>query len=472
MLGAAAVVLALVFAWSRLFGIHDSLLFFIDMGRDANVLLTWQTTGRPPLLGPQTSALPFNQSAWYFYLLYPGFLLTHGSAFSAIYTTVVLYLIVWGALLWVVRKEKVWPWLLLAVGALVVVHPQFVIQNRFVWNPSWVGPSVLISVVALTKVWKQWSWRWLVVWAVASAAAVSFNYSAAPAVLAAVLLLMWRWRLRAIWFGVALMAAELWFNLPTLAFEVRHHFALTKMMLFQEKLPQTQADLVSKIADMTRFGIELPHPVLQWVWPCLLVLVASVVAWEWYRHQTTERAQLLRITAVWWFVTLAVTLMVPVSILSHYIFGYVTLGLVVIALLPRKIAILVVAVLLCFWLQPARLASYVRPARRTVAQMERCFAAVCADHHQPLFASVQAGFHPFHAAQEHRFLLRKAGCTVPEIDVTPNGAEYMAVVIDDSEYSHGKTAYNELTQFGASTPVKKYLCQDNFQVLLLKRHDR
>jgi len=62
-------LLAILFVILRLYNINNSLFFINDTGRDMAVLQSWQNTGKIPLLGPQTSALPINQSAIYFYLL-------------------------------------------------------------------------------------------------------------------------------------------------------------------------------------------------------------------------------------------------------------------------------------------------------------------------------------------------------------------------------------------------------------------
>ena len=86
-----------------------------------------------------------------------------------------------------------------------------------------------------------------------------------------------------------------------------------------------------------------------------------------------------------------------------------------------------------------------------------------------MYVSVQAGFHSFHAGQEHRFLMRRNGCMVPTLDEEPTAANLHAVVADFSTYDHNKTAYNELTQFGPSTVAREYMCSDNFKVYILQR---
>src|SRR3989344_7867789 len=125
------LILILAFAFTRLYRLHDSLLYFIDIGRDDNVLLDWYQTGKPPLLGPQTSAIYFKQSAVYFYLLYPLFIVTHFSAFSTIYTTVIIYCLTLIAALALVRGHPVLRRTVMVFWLLAIFQPQVVIQTRF-----------------------------------------------------------------------------------------------------------------------------------------------------------------------------------------------------------------------------------------------------------------------------------------------------------------------------------------------------
>lgn len=70
------------FIFLRVYRLPSTLFFFNDMGRDLLVLWESWEHKKPFLLGPQNSALPFNQPALYFYSLYPAFLLTGMSLFT------------------------------------------------------------------------------------------------------------------------------------------------------------------------------------------------------------------------------------------------------------------------------------------------------------------------------------------------------------------------------------------------------
>lgn len=85
-----------------------------------------------------------------------------------------------------------------------------------------------------------------------------------------------------------------------------------------------------------------------------------------------------------------------------------------------------------------------------------------------MFVSLQ-GFYGFHAGPEYRFVFKKAGCDIKDVETEPSAASFMATVIDNSTYEHGKTAYNELTLFGSSKVDHAYTCDGNIQVMILKK---
>ena len=127
-----------VFIFFRLYKITNSFLFFGDPGRDFLVLENWLITHKPPLLGPQTSALPFNQSAIYFYLLMPLYLITGKSLFSTIYTYVIVYSFAYIIGFLGFRHKPRLLQILLVSFYLISLQPQYIIQGRYIWNPSFV----------------------------------------------------------------------------------------------------------------------------------------------------------------------------------------------------------------------------------------------------------------------------------------------------------------------------------------------
>ena len=98
-----SLLLILLFLFSRLFNLNSTMFFINDMGRDMLVIRDWLDSGKPPLLGPQTSALPINQTALYFYMMLPGYLLTNGSPLALFYTFCVMWVAVFIYGLWLLK---------------------------------------------------------------------------------------------------------------------------------------------------------------------------------------------------------------------------------------------------------------------------------------------------------------------------------------------------------------------------------
>jgi|GEM_PF-572520 len=487
-----ALILSCSFVWLRFYKIEVSLAFFNDIGRDFLELWEWQMTGKPPLLGPQTSALPFNQSAVYFYLLMPLYMVTGASLLSTIYTCGLVQAgLIWLGCWWTAKHQPSWQKQLWLLIVLLALQPQMIIQQRFVWNPSfvagWLAIGLLMIWQLLSTPLKNWRWSWLAIWGGAISLAASFTYSVAPVVLAVgVLSFIW-WRFRAIklWFWAA--AGMVVWNVPTLVFELRHQFLLTNLMLHGDKLSQVPTSWQTKFWELGQYLVGLAPgmvptqlPLSQIIWLTWVGLVAGWLLkelfnwWQWRKTETNWQQFSPRFifTASWWLLSLIITVLMPVAVQSHYVFGILLLGLASLVILPHWSRWLVMAVLVSSWLQPSWFQLYWQPARHSLTELEACSQQVCQAVKEPLFVSIQAGYHPYHNGTEYLYLLRRAGCDVKDVANFPNSADLMAVIVDDSVYEHGKTAYNELTLFGRSKVQETFSCQSNLQVLLLaKTHD-
>lgn len=486
-----ATALLVVFVGLRLWRLHESLFFFGDLGRDFLVLQQWIETGKPPLLGPQTSALPFNQSAWYFYLLLPGYLLFKSDLANTVYSSLVIHSVVFSALIWVLwrrRSSLFWPvWL---AAALLAIHPQMVLQQRTVWNPSFVALSLLVGVV-LSLVWRELkqtsahtlrSWfayeQWLPLadaWILRAsslclALAIGFSYSAAPAVLVWLILLSlkqkqwWRWWLN---FGISLGLVFA----PMALFELRHDFPLTKMMLFQEKLAQHGTDLATKLSALSRFVVAGGQNFGTWVMVASVAGLVGLVIWLWCCQQESgqKRWQAWQLVAVWWAVVALSYIILPVQVQAHYVFPLLIASILTAVLLPSRWKYLVLGVWAVAWLQPSWWRQYSALPLRSIETSWSCARAVCATVKEPLFVSVQAGAYPYHNGIEFQYLLRESGCQVKSLDTQNDQAQVMTVFVEDSVYQHGQTAYNELTQFGASNEEQIIHCSPKLQVHVLRR---
>lgn len=430
------------------------------------VLHDWMMTGKPPLLGPQTSSLPFNQSAIYFYILQPLFFITHESVFSSVYTLVIYYLLLLSGTWWLVRKEKTLRNAVLTALTIFSLHPQFIIQNRFVWNPSFVAPLVLLGFVLFFLYQKKENLKYIAASAAAFTLAASLSYSILPVALAFSILAFYIFKKRGLIFLAAEAVSMFVWNLPTVFFEFRHHFLLTQAMLHRKPMEQIGATFSDKLYNFTTYVISIPNSFVFWLFVGLII---GVTSWFFYKYQQEKQALFFLLSAILFAITIVITFVMPVPLHSHYIFGLLTLLAVTIGLLPWRVACLLIAIALCSWLQPNQILAYFQTPFRTVAQTEACAQTLCRQLHEPVFVSVQAQNHPFHNGPEFRFLFKKAGCNVQAIEENPQAAQTMLVVNDNSQYTHGETAFNELTLFGLSEDAQVISCQSNLSVHVLKR---
>lgn len=540
--------IAVLFVFLRLYALDQSLLFFGDLARDFHVLQSWSQSGRPPLLGPQTSALSFNQSALYFYLLYPFYWLLDGAVISTAVASVTYHLIVFLGGWWFLRfRLKKYPdlerWWLIA-WFLMAIHPQFVAQQRMVWNPSFVGMMVAAGFLFFALWWKKANWRYLWGWSLSVAAATSFSYSAVPVLLVMVLLALERsflkqesnlstsgrnlpasrhnlltlgrslttknWQITKNWLTkkirtstkiiFATAASLLVVNLPTIFFELRHGFVLTRLLFVGQRMPQEGLDLASKLRALERFVLVEPWPILAVLGLSLTYLVwrwcsdwwryadwrwhmdwRQYISWWWHlprrwqidgRKHSTQHWQSGWL-AVWiGLLNLSLILVVPMSLQAHYIFGVLTSLIIIIAILPKKLALLTALVCTFVWVTPAQLESYFRPAARSFSDTMDCGRQVCEVAHQkPVFVSVQSGYHPYHSGPEFMYILGEQGCNVFNIALEPEAARHMVVFADNSSYEHGRTDYYELGLFGPSLEQSVIQCLPNLSAHILEKVD-
>lgn len=464
----SALFLSIVFLFTRFYNIELSLLFINDMGRDFLVLLDWQQTGKPPLLGPQTSALPFNQSAWYFYLFYPIYLLSGQSPYTTLVTSALVYVATLGLGLWLTkdrpRRQRIW----LLVFALMTIHPQFIAQNRFVWNPSFIGPFLSLATLGYLRLREQASWDNALIASFFLTLAVSFNYSAAPAMVAFVIVSLAQLR-RSSWkFLLGIMVSALAINIGTILFELRHNFLLTQALLRPDQAGQPNAPLLTKLTNLAPQILGADSLWFGWVLAGV-ILAATGVYW-WLHRQDKSALSADWVTLAWLTaLTIFLTALSPVAVQKHYIFAMATLLFFVIAALHRQLAILTVLILAAYWLRPMQLRAHFARAPRTVADLQECFAQVCAQERDPLYVSVETDLLPFHNGPEHRYFMRRAGCQVKDEYRQPDQASKMAVVVDNGTYIHGKTSFHELTLFGSAQETASYSCRGNVRVQVLQR---
>lgn len=474
-----------LFLFLRLYQIETGLFFFNDMGRDFNELREWWVTGKPPLLGPQNSALPFNQPNIYFGWLMPMYVLTQFSPWSSVYTLVVTYVAVWLVAGWwgwhrlrdkqYRGKQYWWPTAILIVGWFITIHPQHIWQNRFVWNPSLVPPFLAVALGALLQLRRQWSWPALLVMAGTLSLAVSFTYALAPVWLTIMLLAMWWWRHQ--WLRLGLfwltngLALAFW-HLPTLFFEIKYQFLLTKAILSGGQPLPKGLTLASKWHDLMQHALHADNWYLSILLVCILSLIL-VLSWQQYRQEKNSfRKMAFNTMGLIGSGSLLVTFLVPIAIHAHYVFGLTTILFWLIGSTPRRLALILVLLLTAWWLRPSLTHSYLAPARRSVATAQACAQSICQQANWqslPVFVSTESRHHVFHNGPEWRYFLAQAGCQVKHIEREPTAAQHMVVIEDDGNYDHGRTQYHELSLFGPSRVTNIIDCPQKVRGFILEK---
>lgn len=438
----------------RFYNIQNSLFFWNDMGRDLSVLQFWQSSGKPPLLGPQTSALPINQSAIYFYLLYPGFLLSQGHPIANLITLAFVYISIFIFSISLFKKSKL---SLLVIFFLVAIHPQYIIQGRFVWNPSFVTPFIILAFYSFF--YKKY---WL--FSLSIAIAVSLSYSIAPLLIAFAIywIIFDRQNLKTI--ALWLFGSFVLFNLPTIFFELRHNFLLTTS-LFTKQAPVQQSitfmDKTLKLSDFIFFtdssSLNLCLFVLM-ITTCLITLIK-------YRR-STKSIQFL--SAFLLINLLLITYLTPITIQPHYIFGFTSLLFILIASQSSVRITFLLFVASILYLNQSKFNFYFRPAPRSYQQINQCFKNYCFNFKDSTYVSVESSYHPFHNGPEHQYLMKKNGCNVLDINSQNGQSKFMTVIVDMGNFSD-QTKYYELDLFGKFKTVSSLQCLPNFQVLTLEK---
>jgi len=455
--------LIVLFLFLRFYNLNSSFFFFNDLGRDMLVLNEWQQSGKPPLLGPQTSALPVNQSALYFYLLYPGYLISQGHPFSSLYTLAFFYIAIFILGIYLLRKNKTLLPLALISFFLIAIHPQYIIQStKFVWNPSFVTPFIIISLISFYYLQTKYSLKHLLIFSLSLATAISFSYSITPLLIAYFLYWLFFSRKKIFYYISSLLFSLFFINLPTIFFELRHHFLLTTSLFTKNAPTQNGLDLYSKLGNLSLHlfstNIQNLDQILFFLSTilCIFLIIKN-------RHHPKN---LQFISAFLYLSLVLITLVIPVNVQAHYIFAFSSLIFVIIATLTSRLRFILILFFTVIYLQPSRLEKYFTPASRTLSQMEKCFTDFCHDFTEPTFVSVQSNFHPFHNGPEHRYLLKRAGCQIKNIETENAQAKYMSVILDDGNFD-SKTNYYELELFGKYKEIKTYDCQPNFKIKVL-----
>jgi hypothetical protein len=452
------------FVFTRFYLLPQTLYFWGDIGRDHEVLIEMVQNMRPILLGPSNSQLPFNQSAWYFYLNLPVFFLSGFSAYTTAITGVLLTL---GAFIFSGWLEKTYskhthklaP--LCTFILLLTLEPTFLTQQRSTWNPAFAVPFL---VTATTIVWhvlqkvKLPNWL-LIVLALSLSFSIGMTYAVIPIVAVYFAFVLWKlpkpqkWRF-ILWMFMALGVVFL----PHLLFEARHNFLLTTQLLQHESSVLAQPLLqklqtgVANIFGFSQMNIGQGRNIAL---ISILILIGIARTSKKYKRWLTLLLVALGVS----FLTscLAVS-----EFNSHYSLGLSVMLFFIIAQLPAIWRLGTSMLLIFFWL-PTLSTPFTQRPHRTVADLESCAALVCAQNPEPMYVTAQA-WHDFHSGYDYSFFMNKHGCYTRDIGSNPSFSNKLAVVVDRSGFDPETTSFYELTLFGEKKSVTKYQCKDDLSV--------
>ncbi len=456
------------FIFLRFYKIDQTLNFFGDLGRDFLVLSEWKNSLKPPLLGPQTSAISFNQSAIYFYMLFPIFILSGQSPLSTLYTAATLYIVVFLIGLKLFGKSKSGLTKLILFFLLISINPQFILQHRYVWNPSLITPFLLLSFYSLTKFATNKN-KYIWWFALGLSVAVSLSYSLIPtvAVMGLYGLFASRKRLKLL---VASITTLLLTNLPTLLFELRHGFLLTKTTLAGQELLQTQDSWSSKLYDLFRYSFPAHHIYLSiFIGVLSVFLIGYTLLLNFKNKKLLATSRWLLASFIIWTLSFVIILISPLKAHAHYLFGVYTFWLLSIVYLPNKYRLLMIGVLIISWLNPLVTRQYFVPAKINLDDKISCVQQLCEKYPQPVYATLHSSSHN-HEAAAYKFLMQKYGCSsVPSIVYEPQASNTIAIFAQEIPYDHGETNFFEISQFGEAQLDEIIKCSNNLAVYVLER---
>lgn len=469
-----------IFVFLRVFQITQNLNLFGDFGRDLFILQDWSNNlFKPPLLGPQTSAISFNQSAIYYYYLFPFFVLLNHSVYSTLIASIFLYLVVFVWFWWWYRKKTNWQWGLIALVFLIAIHPQFILQQRYVWNPSLISPFLLLNFWAWIEFQKSKKNLWIWIMASTLAASASLNFSILPTVFVFLVIFSWQERsnifniLKLLFFG---LVAGFLTNLPTLLFELRHNFLLSKTLLTTEVLQQDS--LISRKISMLISNLVQPiygsfNTVI--IFSLFVAFLSSLILFKNLVKMNKTQKEIYKFSFLMFVGSSILLLLSPLTVHGHYIFGALTFLLISIISLPKKMVVTLLIVSTFLYIQPNYINLYQKKAPHTVKEKTKCIQTFCnnrlnqSKNNNPIFVNTNSSSHN-HQSLEYIYLLKEFGCDAidtQEFNATPTNE--MLVVADDATFENGKTSYYELSQFGEAILVDSLECKNNLSLFYLTK---
>jgi hypothetical protein len=457
--------ITLVFICSRLFNLSNTLHIFGDTARDLLVLEDWFQTIKPPLLGPHTSALSFNQSAWYFYLLMPFYIFSGQHIFSPNLAIISLYL---GLFLFLIKlwRDKQFNFSsLVALFLLITLHPQVLQQTRDIWNPSIILPIFVVGTYAWLKLLKTYSKRLIWIFALAVMFCVGANYSIIPTIIVMCAILTWYLLKQKPFVGrlkrvstllIALFVSTIVVNIGTIGYELRYNFQLTRNLPNQQVL-QVSQNIPDKFSKIIQYSWGTSSTTMG----IILSLGLIILAIYGYKHLNKERRIFLASTSILLLSSIALTLVLPFQVYEHYVFGFIGLILVIIALLPNKSKVVMATALIGVYFWQLGKTNVFAPASPTLSQKQSCIEQVCTQYSGYLYVVGNTSSHD-HQALGYEYLGQRRGCkTVSILKYPKYMPKTMVVFSENTLFDQESTDFYELNQFGPREHLEQIDCGNN-----------
>ncbi len=462
------------FIFLRLYRLPETLYFWGDIGRDHEMLMEMVQERKPTLLGPGNSQLPFNQSAWYFYLNLPVFILTSYSPLTTAFTGIGLNIIASFILFRQIKNDqssqkvftKLVPFIFFSL--LYLFHPFVLEQQRSTWNPAFAVPFLIVGIGIFWKLLDEGdiSKKFIVLSALCFSFAVGMTYAVIPILFFVILMFLFSLpKEKRLFFLSSLVGSFLIVFLPHILFELRYDFLLTKQVLQFERSNQTVPFLSlidSGLVQLVGFK-EVRTVSMRAVFIILILLVVGI-----FQLPEKRKKNVLKLIFIFVCSYISSTLFID-EFHSHYVLGFIVLFLFIVMNLPEIWKVLIAMVLLFYW-SGIITTEFTRAPHRTISDLETCAEKVCAQYTEPMYLSAQA-WHDFHSGYDYSFFFNKHGCFTRDISTNPGMSDKMLVVADKADFDPATTAYHELTLFGEKELQDTILCGENMRVYQFKKQN-
>lgn len=155
----------------------------------------------------------------------------------------------------------------------------------------------------------------------------------------------------------------------------------------------------------------------------------------------------------------------PFTIFTHYIFGLLALIMMIVVQLPKKIAVIIVALLSMYWVTRLQFV----PARISTRDRLACVHTICQQFPQPIYVVTNSASHD-HQGLGYAYLAEQMGCDMFAVTQwTDQRPKIMAVMNENTRYDMLATDFYELNRFGERKFNNEIQCGNNLTITLFSK---